>query len=52
MLDLTKYVVGSKLANTDDLVIETKAGEKCPENCVLLLLPESEWEKIKLGEVK
>ena len=53
MIDLEKYVIGLKIDGVDDLAFLPGADEiikKQTEDCVVLLIPKSEWEKIKASD--
>lgn len=47
MLDLTKYIIGLKMKNTEEINLQRGALDKQDETCVILCIPESKWKEIK-----
>ena len=47
MPDLTKYIVGVKSKNTEELMFQPGAMDKADETCVILMIPRSEFEKLQ-----
>jgi len=46
-MKLDKYIVGAKFAGEDRLILQTDAVEKAKEDCVVLIIPKSEWVQIR-----
>jgi len=51
-MNLDKYVVGAKIAGEDRLILQTDAVEKAKEDCVVLIIPKSEWVQIRQEMLK